>query len=116
MLAHAQTLRNLRNWIAAFNDLGDRVALELLGEIAFARHSLFASKSREEIVHKSRRFWWGRDRRKHRDQVEGFAAPLFCKCLKLNNLGVPPLGTIFSMICRAGCEARHGLRLQRGCM
>ena len=56
MRAHAQTLRNLRNWIVAFNDLGDRVALEPLGEIASADHSLFASKSREEVVYKSRRF------------------------------------------------------------
>jgi len=36
MLAHARTLRRLRNQIASFNDLDHDVARELLGKAAFA--------------------------------------------------------------------------------
>jgi hypothetical protein len=43
MLAYAQTLRNLCYRIATFNNLGHRVALELLGEVASTYHSLLAS-------------------------------------------------------------------------
>jgi hypothetical protein len=45
MLAHAQTVRNLRYRIAPFNNLDHLVSLELLTGAAFEQLSLLASKS-----------------------------------------------------------------------
>jgi hypothetical protein len=45
MLAHAQTVRNLRYPIASFNNLDHIVSLELMTGAAFEQLSLLASKS-----------------------------------------------------------------------
>ena len=43
MLAHAQTLRNLRNWVTSLGELMHRVPLEVVAKIGFAHDGLLAS-------------------------------------------------------------------------